>query len=218
MKLIGLVAPANSQKLSDLADFSVAKDFDLGIEKLTINIAAPKYDEKNTAIGLAGAICVSTSDETKVAGLKDFLRDAKAEVIFSVEERCYWDLKKEDSASINQMTFVCRLSEITHQEFSKRWDQHAPIAKEHHPGIARYTQNVIHQREGKFSDPDLAASFEKEFDGVAELFFHSMQDMADGMRKDETSTEIVYADINRFLDLEAGTRIFAKQYLRVAED
>ena len=169
-------------------------------------------------------------------------------VRFEVHERHYWDLlspsqmadqkttveasnelsqesnqelrqaKFQKIPGINQMTFVKRIPTITHQEFSSRWDSHSAIAKEHHPGVARYIQNVVQTQTGDVANllaTNSLSSTEREFDGVAELSFETLDDMKTGMRKDETSQEIVYADINSFLDIAAGSRIFATRYLLI---
>lgn len=244
MKVIGLVTQQHKEALESLLDpdtlltaLGVAGILPAEVKELSINIANPEFDIRKNATNLAGAICISGKQN---AGFVDFT-NSYAEMLFITDERRYWDLsptndlkieigdnlkeghkeKQEAVATgINQITFVRRLTEIgaeiSHEEFSKRWIKHAPLAKEHHPGIARYTQNHVTKLIGSFSDSELADFDGATFDGVAELFFNSLSEMKDGMQKDETSHDIIFADIAGFLDIKMGTRIYATQHLLIA--
>ena len=219
MKLIGLVPEANSQQLKaswkafcSVENPPAAKDKEAlkNIDELAVNIHSFEHYEPDTEyLPLAGIICIALKDAGAELGFfNNILKDMGAETILRAAGRRHWNFEKtwkdgESSPGLNRITFVKRKADITREDFSKMWNQHAPLAKEHHPGISRYTQNVI-----------LEDSF--PFDGIAELHFNSFSDFQERMYKDESSQKIIYQDIERFLDIPAGNRMFAKQHILIS--
>ena len=81
---------------------------------------------------------------------------------------------KQSSTQVKLMTFIQRKKNVSAQEFQCEWlEHHAELLKKA-PGIIGYTQNVILDTlvDGKSVNyPDFP------YDGVAELWFNSIEDM-----------------------------------------
>ncbi len=229
------------------------KEEELQISNLSVNITSPEYDLKNTASDLVAAVCISTEYKPTattdslghLVEIEEIIKRFGAEVILRVTDRKCWNRSNNpiiiesegidlDDAkygetkpkNVKWMVFVRRLAEITHDEFSTLWENHIEIAKEHHPGLARYSQNLIYKQVGDFTDEQFNTDFfggshssaenELPFDGISEHYFDDISGLTDGMRKDETSEKILYDDINGFLDIPRGNRIFATEHTLLA--
>jgi uncharacterized protein (TIGR02118 family) len=106
---------------------------------------------------------------------------------------------------IKSMSFLKRKSGITKEEFCNHWkDVHAPIAARLIPGLKRYAQN----------HPIAIPELESEFDGIAEMWWESMEaamkypvwhesDEAASLREDEA----------KFLDTKRVFRFFAEEHI-----
>ena len=109
----------------------------------------------------------------------------------------------EASPGFVWVTFMRRLESITHDEFASRWcDGHWPLVEKHHPAVWGYTQNVV----TAYLTPDAP-----RWDGIAELHFKTPEDMRDRMYDSEEGKRIIWDDINRFLNPEAGNRFYAEE-------
>lgn len=121
---------------------------------------------------------------------------------YRVEPRVQWsDPVVEPSAPVTQFSGVVRAAVLDHEGFVAHWSQrHAPLARVHHPGIARYVQHVV---TGTIT-PDSPA-----LDGIAELAFASEEDLRNRFYDSEPGREIIAADVQRFLAPRTGWRLLA---------
>lgn len=114
----------------------------------------------------------------------------------------------EPSPGFVWFTFMRRLDGITHDEFATRWcDGHWPLVQKHHPAVWGYTQNVVKA----VLTPDAP-----HWDGIGELHFKTPEDMRDRMYDSEEGKQIIWNDINRFLNTEAGNRFYAEETVLMA--
>jgi uncharacterized protein (TIGR02118 family) len=122
---------------------------------------------------------------------------------YEVEERLMWDRHGDwplgqRAVGFNRVALVPRLPSITHEQFAAHWtDVHGPLAEKHHPGIARYVQNVVRRA----LTPDAP-----EWDGIAELHFVRTEDFLERMHDSPEGKAIVRADVRRFIDPTRGER------------
>jgi uncharacterized protein (TIGR02118 family) len=109
-----------------------------------------------------------------------------------------WDRTWPDgelAPGVKRVAFVSRRPELTHEQFVRHWtEQHTPLAREHHPGVWDYTQNVVRRA----YTPGGGG-----FDGIAELRFRTRSDSVDRMYDSEEGRAIIAADVRRFI---AGPR------------
>ena len=120
----------------------------------------------------------------------------RAAPLLTVREVVHWDaLGEPDARTVALVYFVRRRRGLDYAEFERHYrERHAPLARKHHPGIARYVQNFL-------VDADDA---EREFDAVSELWFASERDSRERFYRDAESERIVAEDVARFLEPRAG--------------
>ena len=106
-----------------------------------------------------------------------------------------------------KLVFTIRRREgMTREEFQRYWrEQHAPLVQRHADTlrIRRYIQ--VHSRDTDL-DEALSASRESEprvYDGVAELWWESFEDLAAGASSEEgqAAAAALLEDERRFIDL-----------------
>jgi len=120
---------------------------------------------------------------------------------YLVDERIQieWTREWPDGAAtpaIEQLAFVPRVSSITHEQFAEHWsERHTPLVRIHHPGMARYVQNVIMEP----LTPDAPA-----FDGVAQLYFRTSHDFHERYFDSEEGQRIIFDDVAKFLERGVG--------------
>ena len=86
---------------------------------------------------------------------------------YLVDERRQWN--DFTPPVIAQVSFVHRKPELTRDEFADHWSNvHTGLARTHHPGVCRYTQNVV-------LEPLTPGAL--DIDGIAELSFRSETDL-----------------------------------------
>ena len=114
----------------------------------------------------------------------------------------------EPSPGFVWFTFMRRLDGITHDEFASRWcDGHWPLVERHHPAVWGYTQNVV---------TDSLTPNAPYWDGIGELHFKTPEDMRDRMYDSEEGKQIIWNDINSFLNTKAGNRFYAEEVVLMA--
>lgn len=117
-----------------------------------------------------------------------------------------WQPDRPDGAptpGVAQCSFVCRRPELTRAEFAAHWrDVHAPLVPVHHPGVARYVQNVV---------VETLTSGAPAIDGIAQLSFRSTHDFRARYYDSEAGRRIVGDDVARFIDRPRGWRIHAQE-------
>lgn len=129
------------------------------------------------------------------------LLDVSTVEAYLVEERRQWD--EYPAPPVNRISFVHRNEQLTREEFAAHWsDVHTPLAREHHPGVCRYIQNVV-------IEPLTANA--SDIDGIAELSFRSESDLRERMYDSPEGKEIISADVRTFLDAPKGWRMLARE-------
>jgi len=108
------------------------------------------------------------------------------------------------------VALLVRKDDLTHEEFREYWENnHSPLAKDIE-GVVRY-QTVYP------TDPENA-----EFDGVAELYFETLDDLHEALgsegSRDYDPTKDVAAqareDVNNFLAIEERPRFIGEETLQ----
>ncbi len=118
---------------------------------------------------------------------------------YRVDEQVQWE---RGEAAVTRISFVRRARGLTHEDFAFHWTQeHAPLARTHHPGICRYVQNVVVHP----LTPDAP-----DVDGIAELGFASLDDFRERMYDSPEGQEVIAADVREFIDVGAGWRMLAR--------
>ncbi|MGH3957906.1 EthD domain-containing protein [Mycobacterium sp.] len=115
-----------------------------------------------------------------------------------------------------------RLPSLSSEEFYRYWlERHAPLVREHAGAlrIRRYTQGHA------FTDPRLAAAVDargcqvQPYDGVAEVYWSSVDDLVDAASTDEgrTAGRALLADERKFIDLPNSALFYAHEHGIVSE-
>ena len=127
---------------------------------------------------------------------------------YLVDERVQIDWTRDwpdgtPTVAIEHLPFVRRIPELTRDQFAAHWsEKHALLVPIHHPGVARYVQNVVIEP----LTPDAP-----EFDGVAQLYFRTAHDLHERYYDSDAGQKIVFEDVARFLDRGNGWRILAQE-------
>jgi uncharacterized protein (TIGR02118 family) len=124
---------------------------------------------------------------------------AVASALYRVEEVRHWDELDADAADAVVLTYlVKRRPDLSFAEFSSHYrEKHAPLARVHHPGIARYVQNFLPPGEGLV-------------DAISELWFASEADARARFYRDDESRRVIGEDVQRFIDLRRGAAFAAR--------
>ena len=118
---------------------------------------------------------------------------------YRVDQRVQWD---RDPSVVTRISFVKRAAGLSPEEFADHWaNVHAPLARVHHSGLARYVQNVVVEK----LSPDAP-----DVDGIAELGFASLEDFRERMYDSAEGRELIAADVRQFIDVAAGWRMLAR--------
>jgi uncharacterized protein (TIGR02118 family) len=127
---------------------------------------------------------------------------------YLVDERVQIDWNRDwpdgtATPGVEQISFVRRLPELTREEFAAHWsDRHTPLVPVHHPGVARYIQNVV---------VDSLTDGAPDVDGIAQLYFRTARDLHERFYDSEEGKRIVGEDVARFIDRPRGWRITAQE-------
>jgi uncharacterized protein (TIGR02118 family) len=109
----------------------------------------------------------------------------------------------EPTPAIEQLAFVPRIASVTHEQFAEHWsERHTPLVHVHHPGMARYIQNVI-------TEPLTPVA--RELDGVAQLYFRTSYDLHERYFDSEEGQRIIFEDVAKFLERGAGWGFMAQE-------
>lgn len=141
--------------------------------------------------GGGGVLCVRDGSEAAAAAL-----GARAAPWLALREVLQWDeLGEPDADTVALVYFVRRRAGLAYADFESHYrERHAPLARVHHPGIARYVQNFL-------PAPGDAAH---DFDAVSELWFRSPAELRERFYRDAASEAVIAEDVARFLDPGAG--------------
>ena len=120
---------------------------------------------------------------------------------YLVDERIQieWERDWPDGVAtpaIEQLAFVPRIASITREQFAAHWsERHTPLVRVHHPGMARYVQNVVIET----LTPDA-----HDFDGLAQLYFRTSHDFHERYFDSEDGQRIIFEDVAQFLERGVG--------------
>jgi len=100
--------------------------------------------------------------------------------------------------ALKMVSFVVGRSDGSAGDFERHYLEHVPVAREHHPGVCRYVQNLVRASTASGPlDPDVAA--------VSELWYASAEDFLDRFYRSAESPAAVKADNEEYIDF-ARTR------------
>gem|GEM_PF-1267062 len=90
-----------------------------------------------------------------------------------LDEHPVWDDTPKDTVTIptsrvKQIFFVTRHPDITPLEFRSRYGRYGDMARENHPGIEKYVQNLVIEAQGEWIG---------NIDAVSEIWYRSMEDL-----------------------------------------
>jgi uncharacterized protein (TIGR02118 family) len=120
---------------------------------------------------------------------------------YLVDERRQWN--DFTPPVIAQVSFVHRNPDLTRDEFADHWSNvHTGLARTHHPGVCRYTQNVV--LEPLTSDA-------RDIDGIAELSFRSESDLRERFYDSDDGKQVIRADVRGFIDVPRGWRLLGRE-------
>jgi uncharacterized protein (TIGR02118 family) len=96
-----------------------------------------------------------------------------------------------EPAPLVMVSFVERAEHLSRDEFARHWtQQHAPLARRHHQGLADYTQHVVRQS---------LTPGGTGIDGIAELRFRSREDFEVRFYDSDEGREVIREDVQRFI-------------------
>jgi len=105
--------------------------------------------------------------------------------------------------AIEQLAFVPRIPSVTHEQFAEHWsERHTPLVRVHHPGMARYVQNVI---------VEPLTPVARELDGVAQLYFRTSHDLRERYFDSDEGQRIIFDDVAKFLERGTGWGFLAEE-------
>jgi uncharacterized protein (TIGR02118 family) len=94
-------------------------------------------------------------------------------------------------SGVKMVSFVRRAEGLTHDEFARHWtEQHAPLARRHHIGLCKYTQNVV---------VEALTPGGADIDGIAELYFRTREDYETRFYDDDAGLAVIREDVKRFI-------------------
>jgi uncharacterized protein (TIGR02118 family) len=98
-----------------------------------------------------------------------------------------------------------RLPALSRADFHAHWrDRHAPLARQHHPGMWEYRQNAVLETR----TPDAP-----DFDGIAIVGFPTALDCQTRLYDSPEGEATIFEDLARFLDLERSEATFTGEYV-----
>ncbi|HUI25194.1 MAG TPA: EthD family reductase [Candidatus Kryptonia bacterium] len=94
---------------------------------------------------------------------------------------------------------VVRRAEMSHAQFVAHWQtRHVPLALAHHPGMSGYVTNIVDDR---------LSTTGEALDGVAELYFPSVEARRGGMFDSIEGERVIRDDMARFIGRTAAYRV-----------
>ena len=148
----------------------------------------------------AGVVFAWPRDEAECADAESALAPHSAQ-IHRLREVLHWDdLGAHRERGIVLTYLVKRRTDLSFAAFEAHYrERHAPLARVHHPGIARYAQNYL--------EPSGA---DRHIDAISELWFRSEDDARARFYRDDESRRVIGEDVRRFIDLRGGAAFAAR--------
>ena len=121
--------------------------------------------------------------------------------VHRMREVVHWDeLGAPGRGAVVLVYSVKRRADYSFDAFAEHYQQrHAPLARIHHPGIARYVQNFV-----------TTPADDAPFDAISELWFASESDARTRFYRDDESRRVIAEDVRRFIDLKRGGAFAAR--------
>lgn len=155
----------------------------------------------------AALVCEQGSDDSALAALLAPLGGCRS---YRVDYRRILGGAHEGAAGARTKGFamvspVHRSPKMSHDEFDAHWrDNHAPLARKHHVGMWRYHQCPI---------AAVLTDGADSFDGIAFLYFESVEDYTERLFDDDAGRRIIMDDTKRFLDLARSEAVLMSETL-----
>lgn len=119
--------------------------------------------------------------------------------IYEVDDNVIWD-EPIEGEDYSMFAFFRPKDGLEHDDFVKRYRQHADIARVHHPGIRRYVQDIITSQTGE----------ERwMFAAISELHFAGPNEYRERFWLGEESRDVVARDVARFSDASSAKMVVA---------
>jgi uncharacterized protein (TIGR02118 family) len=148
----------------------------------------------------AGVVFAWPRDAAECSDAESALAPHSTE-IHRMREVLHWDelgLRRERAVVLTYL--VRRRADLSFADFMAHYrERHAPLARIHHPGIARYAQNFA-----------LPGANPAPIDAISELWFRSEDDARTRFYRDEESRRAIGEDVRRFIDLRGGSAFAAR--------
>src|SRR6516225_4463144 len=158
------------------------------VEALVISTSVDERDAAHCDVLIA--LGLTRAHDLDDIPARDLLyKEAREVEVWRVEP--HRPITSTDATEIKRVFFVHRRDDLTHEQFVRHWTEvHAPLAREHHPGIADYTQNVVRRA----YTPGGA-----NIDGIAELRYRTRADLENRRYDSEAGKAIIRADVAEFI-------------------
>jgi hypothetical protein len=119
---------------------------------------------------------------------------------YEVTEHERWD---DAEPTLSRWVFLVRRDGLERDDFSRRYEHHATLARVHQPAICRYVQDVVTRAITPGAAP---------FDGVSELGFWDRQRMVEQRYGSAEGEAVITADVDRFLERRRSVPVLGTQH------
>jgi uncharacterized protein (TIGR02118 family) len=186
------------------------------VHSLTANIAVEDQPYTKEPVDLLFTLGLELAHDLDDVPLRDELYKAAREVnVWRIDPRrpIAWERTWPDgemAPGVKMVSFVKRAEELTHEQFVRHWtEKHAPLARQHHLGLANYTQNVVRRT----YTPGGAG-----IDGIAELQFRTRESYETEFYDSDEGKAAIRADVLRFINRSGhGTSLMRELPLKTAD-
>jgi uncharacterized protein (TIGR02118 family) len=186
------------------------------VHSLTANIAVEDQPYTKEPVDLLFTLGLEMAHDLDDVPHRDELYKAAREVnVWRIDPRrpIAWERTWPDgemAPGVKMVSFVKRAAQLTHEQFVRHWtENHAPLARQHHLGLANYTQNVVRRT----YTPGGAG-----IDGIAELQFRTRESYETEFYDSEEGKAAIRADVPRFITRSRhGTSLMRELPLKTAD-
>lgn len=108
---------------------------------------------------------------------------------------------------VKLIVFAVRKAGMTFEEFDDYWrDQHGPLVR----SVTEFSRHIRKYVQSHRASSDVPLALEADYDGVAELWFDSTEDLNTAFTEPRY-LEIIRADELKFVDLEKSVSIVCEE-------
>jgi hypothetical protein len=118
---------------------------------------------------------------------------------YDVDDHVLWDEPIEGPVH-SMFAFFRSPAGLAHDEFVKRYREHAEVARVHHPGIRRYVQDIVTSQ---------TAEDRWMFDAISELHFAGVSEFEGRFWLTDQSRDVVARDVERFSEASTSKMVVA---------